>query len=375
MVVHTQQELKGIHYAPPRNNIRQDTWDSTSVGFKNTWLCEEGCTLLFGDQVNSIFLRLSWQALNPEQDVYDWTSLDGMLDEIILDGKTATLGIMAGRYTPDFVFTNGCMTVGGLTYNPGNEAQLLVPIPHDATYRDAYNTFMKAMALHLAGVAGYNDAVLMVKTALVSAHSVECRISPIDAYDYSGLGLSGNAEKQDHVHTMFCNAGYQEALVLQTIAESANVIRAAFPDMFVGIPFVRGSNRFPTNGVGVFPDLDGTNTTINRACVGLATVHTPMAMLNDTTFEEGGGDANIFEQIFDADGSFGAQLNAQSLGYRSASSPNDPDAVAATINYANDFTPDPPGTRRYEYLFVEVHDGNMSAMEAVLIAGNALLNE
>lgn len=365
MAEHTVDELRGIHYAVDRNDMHPDTWE---YGLHQTWNCENPtCNIDYDTRFQALHLRFKWSQLNPTRGVYNWTELDGFLDEAILYGKKVTLAVMAGKYTPQWVIDDGCVTINA-EYTGGQFTIPSVPLPHDSRYRDGYHVMMKALGDHITGNAGYNDAVVLVKAGLAVMHSVEHRILQPKGYRFPD-----NIEKDDededarfYLAQRFCEAGYQGDLMIETIRESCSVIRNEFPDQFVCIPFVHGFKRYPSNLTSVFADPDYSRNTLLEAVVGAAQDHGNRFVANSTTLSDSVlGSLEDFYADVEAEGAYVAwQIEAWEFGNRKTGNPVATDAILEDV-FAEG--------RRLNGIFVEVHDGNMDANKAALIAENALL--
>lgn len=363
-MVHSVDDLKGIHYAVDRNDMHPDTY---LYGLHQTWNCESPtCSIDYDTRFHALHLRFKWSQLNPSRGVYNWTELDGFLDEAVLYGKKVTLAVMAGKYTPQWVVDDGAVTVN-LEYTGGQFTIPTVILPHDQRYRDAYHVMMKALADHITGNAPYNDAVVLVKAGLAVIHSVEHRIMQPKAYRFPD-GIEKDEEDEVarfYLAQRYCDAGYQGDLMIETIRESCDVIRTEFPDQFVGIPFVHGAKRYPSNLTGVFADPNYGRDTLFEALVAVAQDHGNRFVANSTTLNP--SVLQSLETLYaaiEAEGSYVAfQTEAAEFGYRNPSQPvNETDLLAAFAE-----------GRRLNGIFVEVHDGNMDPQKDILIAENALL--
>lgn len=359
--MHTTDDLKGIHYAIPRSDLGALTWDP---GIHQAWNCQlPSCFIDYDTRVHALHLRFKWFELNPSQGVYTWDTLDDILDDIISYGKKATLSVMAGKYTPQWVINNGVVQVNAPYKNLDEIA--LAPIPHDPIYKGEYFTFIEALGDHIAATPAYDDAVILVKSGLAVAYSGESRILPTDAYDLEALGEEDEDLARDLIEDRFCNAGYREEKCVEAIVQSCGVILDAFPNAFTGIAFVHGSSRYPTNGVGVEGNPNGSNTVLYDALVQVATDYGNRTVSNQTTLtgDIGSGLVDILTDIKTAGGNVAFQLNAQELGYRNEDRDNDKKGLKEAFQTARD-----NGS-----LFVEVHDGNMDPHKSILAAENALL--
>lgn len=362
-MVHTADDLKGIHYAIDRNDMHPDTY---LYGLHQAWNCENpSCNIDYDTRFHALHLRFKWAQLNPTRGVYNWVELDAFLDEAVTYGKKVTIVVMGGQYTPQFVIDEGCVTVDA-EYKGGQFTISTPPLPQDHIYRDNYNTFIRAMAAHITGDVDYNNAVVLVKSGLAVAHSGETRILPLDPYRFPDWVDEEDGDAQrDYLATRFCEAGYQGDMTKEAIRESCDVIKEVFPDQFVGIAYVHGAVRFPTNGTGVAPDLTYSRNLLAESLVAVAEDHGSRFVGNNTYLVESMGPAaeTLCADIEAEGGIIGWQLEAAAYGYRNAENPNDPTGIQ------NCFVEG----RSLNGIFVEVHDGNMDPHASLLITENALL--
>lgn len=100
----TGDEIRGIHYAVPRNSLLPDRWQAE---LQHTKDCQNPCVVEFDDRMSTVYLRYKWMQLNPEQGVYDFSNLGETLDVVAAAGKPVSLIVMAGKYTPPWLFKAG----------------------------------------------------------------------------------------------------------------------------------------------------------------------------------------------------------------------------------------------------------------------------
>jgi Beta-galactosidase len=59
------------------------------------------------DEVDGIYMRLVWSAIEPAPGAYDWSTLDRELDRPLRAGKKVSLSVITGGYAPDWLAGRG----------------------------------------------------------------------------------------------------------------------------------------------------------------------------------------------------------------------------------------------------------------------------
>lgn len=145
-------------------------------------------------RINAVFVKLSWDAVDggpdwaaryaagdwPVDQRYDWTALDGEMNQAVANGKMFSVGVRAGRWgTPDWIFDtnpdgsprgapNGGVTRLTLTDDRtttptscGDTVQL--GNPAQASYQAAYNAMLTALGDHIRANNAWYRALAYVK--------------------------------------------------------------------------------------------------------------------------------------------------------------------------------------------------------------------
>lgn len=361
-MVHTIDDVKGIHYAVNLSTLHPGEWET---GLTETW---NGPIALDDPTFHAMHLRFKWAQLNPTQGVYDFSAVTGILDLLVTAGKKATLVVQAGTWTPAWAIVNGGMRVDAEFQANSLYSQGIVPLAHEQRHRDNYNTMIRALGAVITADNDWNDCLVLVKSGLLVSHSAETRLIPVDAFD-DGMFAEGMTEvqKEQLLCDRMCVAGYREAFALDAGLESVGVIREAFPDQLAGIAYAGGAKQFPTNGVepGALGGDPRTNETLFTLIRNCAAAHTSMFAANLTTLTGNvrQNQKDLYADVTDAGGNVGAQIDKQELGYDDEDAPNDPVGLQAAFVEG----------RAIGGTFVEVHEGNMVEHADLLEAENDLL--
>lgn len=354
----------GIHYAVERPTLHPDQWETE---LHQSYDCRSpACMIPFDDRISALHLRYKWAQLNPADGVYDFDDLNGVIDEARASGKLVTLNIMAGKYTPSWVFDAGAGHIGTPAKTGDRYSQPLVPLPWDAVFLQSYRDLIKALANHLREVEDRYRAVALVKNGAIVVHSGETRLMPLDAFDIK-IDKSHQAQT-DTVRAHLCEdwamAGYSEDLVLSAARDTTAAIAQAFPDQYVGLAYVGGSVQFPTvnnSGICTYP---AKNQTTNLLIKQMVNDYGPRAIINNTVLTSKIGNPPIMDWVSKHGGKVAYQINQQEIGC----SKRKPDGCdlehfeqALDAGISNNA------------VYIEIHDGNVSRYGDILPSYNARL--
>ncbi len=99
------------------------------------------------ETVDGLALRTSWGMLEPQDGVYEWSTLDAAFDTARARGKQVTLHIGASSLgVPRWLAALG---VAMYTYTTPMGAAVTEPLPWDAIYISRYTRFVAALAAHM----------------------------------------------------------------------------------------------------------------------------------------------------------------------------------------------------------------------------------
>ena len=133
----TLDDIRGFHYAVERNVVsgkRDYDWYQT-----NNCINAEGCFIKLDDRITAVHLRYKWAQLNPAEAEYNFVIVADHLREISKKGKVATIAVMTGKYTPDWLAND--IKVLGIPlkhYNLEDHSQPLMPLPWNKKYQAAF---------------------------------------------------------------------------------------------------------------------------------------------------------------------------------------------------------------------------------------------
>ncbi|SIS97252.1 hypothetical protein [Paracoccus saliphilus] len=343
-------DLAGIHYAVERSILHSGRWQER-LHYSSD--CRPpSCSIDFDERISALHLRYKWAHLNPEKDVYNFTELGSLIDEANEAGKYVTINIMAGKYTPSWVFNEGAAHLSMEMMSGDDFSQPLMPIPWDPTFEHAYFELMNHLAEYLRQTPHRYRTVALIKNGAFVVHSGETRLMPPKAFDRD-IGKDDDTRK-DMIRKELCadwaQAGYSEDRVVQAISDMNLAIARAFPDQYIGISFVGGSNRFPTvnkKGACAFPEK---NKTISRILKDFIDDYGNRAVVTNTVLTEHTGNPNIMQWVLKHGGKTSYQLERYAIGCRE---PKIRQCDDDAINKAFESGISAGG------IFIEIHDGNI----------------
>ncbi|MEK6678015.1 MAG: beta-galactosidase [Nitrospirota bacterium] len=97
--------------------------------------------------VDGLAFRTSWRVLEPQDGIYDWTTLDAAFDTVRARGKQLTLHVgVSSIGIPNWLAALGVVMY---TYNTPMGVAVTEPLPWDATFLSRYTQFAAALAAHI----------------------------------------------------------------------------------------------------------------------------------------------------------------------------------------------------------------------------------
>ena len=97
--------------------------------------------------VDGLAFRTSWRVLEPQDGVYNWTTLDDAFDTVRARGKQLTLHVgVSSIGIPNWLVALGVVMY---TYNTPMGVAVTEPLPWDATFLSRYTQFVAALAAHI----------------------------------------------------------------------------------------------------------------------------------------------------------------------------------------------------------------------------------
>ncbi len=206
--------------------------------------------------VDGLFIRLPWHVVNPSRDVFDFDRLDDLLEPVVRNGKKASVAIMAGVYTPSWVYNvAGARALGlRMVRDPVSDGERRIPIPWDQNYLWAHDRLMQGLSRFLRRRPNYDRAVVMVKMSGLVMGSAEMRLlhprlsadRSIDWGGASGPDFESYKRALRLQQTLaWQDAGYKPSLVKHAAATMIDQVASHFPGKTVGLAVLVDPASFP----------------------------------------------------------------------------------------------------------------------------------
>lgn len=107
-------------------------------------------SLLADEYVEGISIRGSWNLIEKTEGVFDWSRIDSMVALAGISGKQASIAIMPGTSTPEWVYTKGARKftfTDDNIYHSTYGQELYSPMPWDDIYLTSWKKFIRAFGL------------------------------------------------------------------------------------------------------------------------------------------------------------------------------------------------------------------------------------
>lgn len=195
---------------------------------------------------------VQWASIEPAPGVFDFSNLDRWLEEAIQSKKKISLGIMAGWFTPAWLYDEDHQVpMNSFNYNRNPQGTALctvlqLPSPWNPVFLKEYGQAISALSHHLRefqapGVprgAAY-DAVRIVKLAGINNTTEELRLN-------ANRADNGPCHQSD-APSIWAAAGFTPRKIESAWATIADNIALAFPDKILSVDIIQA---------GAFPPID-----------------------------------------------------------------------------------------------------------------------
>lgn len=192
--------------------------------------------------ISGVFLRASWDAINPAPGKYDFSELDPIVAQAVRAGKKLSIGVVTGDAAPDWLGQQGVAVANvQVQYVKLGCQATRVPAVWSDTYVDAYLKMMAALKDHLVRTGAF-DAVKIIKMSGVTKRTLE-------------LSLPNNNRCSQTVDDQLAQIGYRPGKLLIAWERMAKGIAGLFPGRIVSQPIYQ---------VQGFPSIDDNGRPIAR---------------------------------------------------------------------------------------------------------------
>jgi hypothetical protein len=293
--------------------------------------------------VDGFFQSYKWSDVEPADGHYDWSQLDSDLGQIKAAGKHATLGIVAGAYTPAWAEPqHATFVVAPHNGETGGCREIVDPVPWNTTYQSNLHQMMQQLRQNLSA-QGLYATVTQLKITGVNEYTDETRLpaepGTITCTRLKRLdGTKANGAAAAGVMTTDATAIWQSLGYTRTKAEDAWKAIAddwatTFPDKTLAMPAILTAGFPGIDDSGKVVTSRDTSTTQDLA-VWAARRWGPRFMLMHTSLRDNFKAAGSAE-VRQAGASIGFQL-AENQFDTKRSLPSDAsfqDAVHVGVSY------------------------------------------
>jgi len=196
--------------------------------------------------VDGLVLVISWQALEPTNQIYHWTNLDLWMNQAVALGKKVDLAIIAGNDTPTWLFaatTNGGAGATQLTFTISpHEGATSNCIPDDiapswdTNFLASWKNMLNVLSSHLKNTGTYSNLTLLRLTG-INRTTDELRL-PAETAQTTGLDCVSNAP------AIWQAAGYTPSNLLTGWSNILSSFQNYFPDKSFSVAIIP-NNAFP----------------------------------------------------------------------------------------------------------------------------------
>lgn len=180
--------------------------------------------------IDGVTLVFYWSAIEPQDGVYDWTTIDAQVDAATALGKKVNLGVLPGVFSPSWLYDEGAAQFQMLWTASGWGFPLCsmvpLPLPWDAVYQAKWLAFIAQLGVRYAT----NPAVAMVKIQGVNSSTPELFL-PYTRPTGTGIDSTG-CQEVDNVAAWLA-AGYRPSLIVSAWKSFAKAYLANFPGKYL----------------------------------------------------------------------------------------------------------------------------------------------
>jgi hypothetical protein len=227
-------------------------------------------SILSNPNIDGIAIRIGWNKLEPTDGTFNWTAVDSMITQASSHGKKASISVLAGSSSPQWLYSEGAPTykwIWDRAWGPSLCTVVTMPLPWDPIFQEKWSNFIAAFG------AKYNSnpAVSHVKLTGINSDTAETLL-PISVHESIN---GGQCMGYDDVANWRA-VGYTRVKVENAFLQIADEFYRAFPNRESALMQVRCG----------FPPIDDNGNIIpNAVCDQLIT--TDLFNLGITNFRRG----------------------------------------------------------------------------------------
>jgi hypothetical protein len=180
--------------------------------------------------IDGVTLVFYWNAVEPQDGVYDWTAVDSQIAAAAALGKKVNLGVLPGVFAPSWLYGEGAAQFQMLWTAAGWGFPLCsmvpLPLPWDPVYQSKWLAFIAQLGQRYAA----NPSVVMLKIQGVNSSTPELFL-PYSRPTGSGVDSTG-CQEVDNVAAWLA-AGYRPSLIVTAWKTFAKAYATSFPGKYL----------------------------------------------------------------------------------------------------------------------------------------------
>jgi glycosyl hydrolase family 42 (putative beta-galactosidase) len=224
-------------------------------------------TALASSNVDGMQVIEPWSTIEPQEGVYDWTSIDSLVAQAATYGKKISLGIQTGYLTPAWVFTDGAQAFQYVWDKDTSIAAICsvqnIPVPWDPVFLSKWQTFVAALGARyqsnatIISVIMYGASTTTIETTLPETVNEAITNGTVSC---TGPNYPANWQAIGYTRTVVENAIYQMQGYFQQAFPRTQLLAALNPS---GFPPIDQNGNIFSGGTDFQAPLDLLNYGMN----------------------------------------------------------------------------------------------------------------
>ena len=183
--------------------------------------------------IDGVFIRMTWRALQPRPELFDWELLDEHISRASRIGKRVSLAVAAGVFTPDWVFQEGVPAFTTVIEQDQSAARChsaRLPVPWNDQFLKFWVDFLKALGTRY----GSNNTVMFIKAGGINYQTWELLL-PAHGSPAMPAGRSARGCLFPDEVALWTEVGYANRLVLSSLSYILSAYNVAFPEKAIAL--------------------------------------------------------------------------------------------------------------------------------------------
>ena len=196
--------------------------------------------------VDGLLLKFGWRQFHPQQNEWDWTLLDKMLDKAVEKNKQISLGVAAGKFTPSWVYEKGASKLHVDAVHAQGRGECFsfdFPAPWDEVFLKSWESFLQALAKHIRTNTLWAQKIALIKLTGINMDTVETR-QPMQTLQ--SLKTNSKGCPVTDTNAMWSQSGYRPSKVISAWQRILLAFKESFPDNSLSFSIIVGNQDFPS---------------------------------------------------------------------------------------------------------------------------------